>query len=240
MVPDIQTLYEVLEATWPTAARIPCGPITLRDGCGGGSRVSAATADSPCSDDDIAKAATQMRAMGQDALFMIREGDAALDAQLAQKGYQIKDPVVLFASPIEDLAATLPPKTAFPAWPPLAVQREIWAKGGINAARLAVMDRAEGPKIAILGRLDDRPVGTVYVAIHRGIAMLHALEVDADYRRRSLARHLTIACANWARDNGATHLSLITTRANTAANALYTSLGMEVVGQYHYRIQTDP
>jgi ribosomal protein S18 acetylase RimI-like enzyme len=42
--------------------------------------------------------------------------------------------------------------------------------------------------------------------------------------------------ATWAGRNGATHLALAVTRANAGANALYSSLGMEVVGQYHYRM----
>ena len=38
-------LYATLEATWPPAARRRVGPWTIRDGQGGGKRVSAATAE---------------------------------------------------------------------------------------------------------------------------------------------------------------------------------------------------
>jgi len=68
------------------------------------------------------------------------------------------------------------------------------------------------------------------------IAMLHALEVSPLSRRKGLAAHLTRALAFWAIAQGGTHLCLATTKNNTAANRLYTSLGMRIVGQYHYRI----
>lgn len=239
-LPDIHQLYGVIEATWPAQRTRTLGPITLREGHGGGSRVSAATCSGPASDDDITAATLAMRNMGQDSLFMIRHGEEAFDSQLDNLGYHIKDPVTLYAAPLDDLCAALPPITAFPSWPPLAAQSEVWDQGGIGPRRLAVMDRATAPKTSILGRVGDKPAGTVFVAVHDRIAMLHALEIGAGYRRRGLARHLTIACANWARDAGATHLTLITTKANTAANALYASLGMTVVGHYHYRIKPEP
>jgi hypothetical protein len=44
--------------------------------------------------------------------------------------------------------------------------------------------------------------------------------------------------AVWAGRQGATHLALAVTRANGGANALYSSLGMEVAGRYHYRMAT--
>ena len=43
------------------------------------------------------------------------------------------------------------------------------------------------------------------------------------------------AAAFWARDNGAHTVSVMCTDANGPANGLYASLGMEVVGKYHYR-----
>ena len=42
--------------------------------------------------------------------------------------------------------------------------------------------------------------------------------------------------AHWAKANGAHWMSVLCTQANKGANGLYASLGMQVVGQYHYRI----
>jgi ribosomal protein S18 acetylase RimI-like enzyme len=66
--------------------------------------------------------------------------------------------------------------------------------------------------------------------------MVHALEVRPEARRKGLARHIMRHASAWAEGQGAKYLALAVTRANVGANALYSSLGMEVVGQYHYRM----
>ncbi|PIE16361.1 MAG: GNAT family N-acetyltransferase [Rhodobacterales bacterium] len=233
------TLYQTLDATWPAAEFVTVGNWTIRKGAGGGQRVSAATANGPVTSADINAAAQAMLALGQPALFMIREGDEALDDLLAAKGYRLHDPVNAYACPIETLAQIAPDRmSAFAVWPPLAIIGEIWTRQGINAARQAVMHRAKGPKSAILARQNDRPAGAAYVAMHRKTAMLHALEVIAEHRRQGVARNILGRAAIWAQNNGAIDFMAVCTRENEAANALYTSLGMKNVGQYHYRIKS--
>ncbi len=236
-LPDAQKLYAVIDGTWPSLAKRAVGPWTIRIDGKGGSRVSAASAEQPVRDSDIPQAQEAMREVGQTPCFMIREGDHKLDYLLAARGYVIKDPVNLYAAPVGDIATERPPPvTAFTVWPPLAVQAEVWAAGGIGQGRLDVMDRARQPKTTILGRLNDRPAGTVFVGIAADCAMIHALEIAKEHRRQGLAQYLTRAAAFWAQDQGATLLTLVTTQANAGANALYTFLGMTLVGQYHYRI----
>ncbi len=235
-LPDIHTLYDVVAATWPAAQTQQVGPWMIRTGKGGGSRVSAATAHQPISPDDIVTADRAMRDLWQTPLFMVREGEDTLDAMLETAGYVIKDPSVIYVAPVSDVATMRPPPvTAFTVWPPLAVQRDIWATGGIGDGRLAVMDRAPMPKTTFLGRIDDKPAATVFVGCHERCAMIHALEVARPFRNKGLARHLTRAAAFWAMEQGCDHIALVTTAANTAANALYSSLGMTRVGGYHYR-----
>lgn len=235
--PTVQTLYAVTEATWPPADRTPAGPWMLRNGAGGGKRVSAATAEGEWGMDDVAAAEAAMRLLGQDALFMIREGDDALDAALAARGYEIIDPVNLWLCPIDLLTDVAVPRvTAFAIWEPLAIMRDIWEAGGIGPARLAVMDRAEVPKTGIFGRISDKPAGTGYCAISQGIAMVHALEIAKAHRRKGMGVWLMRQAAHWAKANGADWMSVICTQVNGGANGLYASLGMQVVGQYHYRI----
>ena len=172
MTPDVHTLYAVTEATWPPARAWRDGPWMLRDGAGGGKRVSAATAEGPVTADDIAIAEAGMRALGQPPLFMIREGDEALDAHLAERGYAIIDPVNLYVGPVAPLTQEPPARaTAYAIWEPLEIQKDIWAEGGIGPARLAVMQRAEGPKTAILTRNGQHPAGVAYAALHGDIAM---------------------------------------------------------------------
>lgn len=228
-----ETLAKVMEATWPPASQRTLGPFTLRDGAGGGKRVSAASLDGPYSDTDL----DALEAAMAQPLMLIRAGDTALDAALDARGWQVIDPVVAYAAPVADLTAELPPLAAFPHWPPLEIARSIWAEGDIGPARIAVMDRATGPKTAILSRSGDRPAGGAFVACHGTEAMLHALEVRPDLRRLGVGATLLHAAANWAVSQGALRLSLVVTRQNAAARALYARLGMGVVGQYHYRMK---
>lgn len=231
-------LDTVLEATWPAAAMHRAGPWLIRDGQGGGKRVSAATAAADWQPADIATAEAAQTALGQPALFMIRPGEDALDAALAARGYGVIDPVVAYAAPVAAVADPAPdPMAAFAHWPPLGITADIWASCGTDAARLRVMDRATGPKCVILGRHNDRAVGVAFVAMHGTTAMLHALEVLPAQRRQGSAHRILRCAANWAQDHGANQLSLVVTTANTGARALYASLNMQIVGQYHYRMK---
>lgn len=233
-----ERLAEAMEATWPPARSFRAGPWRIRKGQGGGQRVSATTAEGPWQPADIALAEAEMAALGQAALFLIREGDEALDAALAVRGYRINDPVVAYAAPAAELAAVeVDGMAAFAHWPPLAITRDLWAEGGIGPARMAVMERVAGPKAAILARTDDRPSGAAFVAVSGDLAMLHALEVVPEMRRRGSAHNMLRAAARWAQDQGATTLALVVTEANGSARALYASLGMVVVGKYHYRLK---
>lgn len=234
---DLNTLYQAIEATWPPASTQKVGPWTIRDGQRGGKRVSAATADGPVHAGDLPAAEDAMRALGQDPLFMIRAGDDALDALLAEAGYRVIDPVQIRTIPVADLAQLPPPVTAFTLWQPLQIAREIWAAGGIGPERLAVMDRVTGPKTSVLGRARDRAAGAAFVAIHEKIAFCHAVEVESTQRRQKTAVYMMGQAACWAQDQGATTLAVLVTDANAAANALYASLNMQVVGHYHYRIK---
>lgn len=237
MMPDAETLYDVVEHTWPAAREIPCGPLLLREGQGGGKRVSAATAEHPnWTANDIEKAESGMEKLCQSSLFMLREGESRLDDALDNRGYSIIDPVNMFCIPVGDLAKNVPPRVStFAVWSPLAIGYDMWAQQGIGPGRWAVMDRVNGPKTSILGRWNDKPGGIAFVAVHDGIAMLHALEVLPHQRRQGLAEKMMAAASIWAQKNGATHMSVICTAANDAANNLYFKLGMKHIGGYHYR-----
>ncbi len=239
-LPTVAQLYDVIDGTWPAAGVQQTGQWLIREGQGGGQRVSAATALSYETEDDIGVAEAAMQAIGQSRLFQIREGDAALDAVLEERGYDVVDPVNIWVSAVETVATQFPPPvTAFAVWEPLAIQIDMWAKGDIGPGRLAVMDRVEGPKTALLGRLNDSPAGCAFEAIHGDTAMIHAIYVLPHQRKQGMARWFMRLAAFWARDNGAKYLSVVCTQDNAPANALYSSLGMTLVGQYHYRKHQD-
>lgn len=235
LAPD--RLAQVMQDSWPAAESHRLGPWLIRDGAGGGKRVSAVSALGPWQAEDIALAEAAQDRLGQPRLFAIGATDQALDQALAARGYQVIDPVLAYAAPVERLAGPLPPVTAFALWPPLAIQRALWREGDIGPARLAVMARCQGPHCALLGRIHDRAAGVGFVALSgQDEAMLHALHIDPAQRRQGLARHMMTAAANWAAEAGAQRLSLVVTQGNSAARGLYASLGMEIVGAYHYRI----
>ncbi|MEM7733193.1 MAG: GNAT family N-acetyltransferase [Pseudomonadota bacterium] len=233
MTHDLPTLYAAIDATWPAASMREMGPWLLRDGQGGGKRVSAATAARDVDEADVVAAE---EAMGQAPLFMILAGQEGLDTLLAARGYEVVDPVNLYYGSLEGMAEAPPPRArVFTIWPPLEIQKDIWTKGGIGPARVAVMHRAEGEKTAIFGRYENSPAGTAFVAIHEGIAMIHAVEVLTDHRKLGVGRMMTEHAVRWARGAEATHVAVLCTKANAGANALYASMGLEVVGEYHYR-----
>ena len=227
----------ILHGTWPPAATRQVGPFTLRDGAGGGKRVSAASCVGVPDSDALAAAARDMDAANGQALFSVAPDQPEFDRMLTERGYLVLDPTLWLTCPIDRLIAPPPPESAFTVWPPLQVQREIWAEGRIGPERLAVMERAQGPKTSILGRAEDRPAGTAFVAIHDGTAMVHALEVRKDARRKGLAGWMMAQAAIWAAERGANELAVLVTEANEAAIAFYRGLGMSGGRCYHYRLR---
>lgn len=230
------SVFDALEATWPASSLRRLGPWLLRDGKGGGKRVSAATLAGDFDKSTIADAEAAMQSAKEPALFQLRPEDQELDAALAERGYTLLDTVTLYAVNLCDVPQTEPPPmTTFSHWPPLGIAKDLWAEGGIGPQRLAVMDRVQGPKCALLARNADRASGVAFVAVDGPTAMLHALEVTPTQRRKGSARHLLQAAAFWAQCQGARDLALAVTTANSAACSLYASFGMKVVGHYHYR-----
>lgn len=234
-----QRLFSAVDATWPAAAMISKSPWTLRAGEGGGKRVSAATLEGEFDQTAIGIAEAEMIRLDQKPLFMLRDGDAALDAALAALGYRIVDPVTVLTCPIQALTGVpVPPVTAFTIWEPLAIMCEIWARGGIGPERLDVMRRAN-VKTAVLARWNQKPAGVGFVALDREIAMVHAVEVEPEQRRQGVAQWIMRQAAFWAADKGAQTMAALCTKANEPALRLYSGLGFEAVAEYHYRLKTN-
>jgi ribosomal protein S18 acetylase RimI-like enzyme len=212
------------EATWPPATTWAIGAVTLREGAGGGQRVSAATAGPGWTEGDLDAAIATMA----DPLFRV-SGDPALDASLARRGLVVHDPVVvMLARDISLLPA--PDRPVARVWPPEAAA-DLWAAEGITSGRLAVMHRAPEPKavLAIGG------IAAAFVACHGGWVVLHALVVARGHRRQGAGRAVTLEAAAFGRDHGATGMALLVTAANGPARGLYAALGLSDAGQYHYR-----
>ena len=236
ILPNISELYETVDATWPAAAYSRAGPWMIRDGRGGGKRVSAATLESDFLPPDIALGEVAMSKLGQKPLFMIRQGEDDLDRVLDRRGYRIIDPVSLYVCSVGALpVGRFTTGDGTTQWPPRGVVREIWAQGNIGPGRLEVMNRARGPKSVILAQSDGATVGVAFAAVAARIAMVHAIEVTPGLRRKGVGTKILQLAADWATQNGCDYLTLVVTDANRPANALYSKLGMSLIGRYHYR-----
>lgn len=239
MTPPLSEVFAASEATWPAARIWEQDGFTLRDGQGGGQRVSAATAAGAVNEDQITAAENAMQAIGQRPIFCERGETAQLDAALAVRGYKIKDPTTCYVLPIEKLTdVEIPRVTAFSIWEPLAIMNEIWATDGIGQARRDVMARA-ACKTGILARWNEKPAGAAFVGAHDRICMVHGLVVLPHQRRQGVAEWMMRRAAFWGQAQGATHISVLCVDANAGANALYRALGFEAVGGYHYRVTHD-
>lgn len=239
MTPSLADYFAASEATWPAARIWEQDGFKLRDGQGGGQRVSAATALGTVTDAQITAAENAMQAIGQRPLFCERGDTPQLDQALAARGYVVKDPITVYALPIENLTnVIIPPVTAFCIWEPLAIMKEIWATDGIGQARRDVMARA-ACKTGVLARWNEKPGGAAFAAVHAGICMVHGLVVLPHQRRQGVAEWMMRRAAYWGQAQGATHMSVICLEDNVAGNALYRALGFEAVGRYHYRILPD-
>jgi len=229
--------FAALHSTWPAAKLWHVQGFDLRDGAGAGKRATAASLSGPFSAEGVTAAEADMRARGMKALFMVRDGQDDLDGELEQRGYRTLDPTSIFAAPISALTDQRPPPvSSFVIWPPLAIVEDIWAECGTDRARQALMHRTPDPKAAILGRTDDAPAGAAFAAIHQNICMVHALDVIETLRRKGTATNMMRRAAIWAQDLGADEIAVAVTDTNAGAHALYSALGLTVVGHYHYRV----
>lgn len=237
MRPD-DGIAAAFEATWPAAETARHGGIAVGRGRGAGGRVSSARAVDRWSGADLDAAEAQHLNWDQPPLFRAWDDEVDLIRALQDRGYRFDTPTLVLAAPLSVLTdRTLPPVTAFAIWPPLAIQREIWAAGNIGPARQAVMEHGPHPKAALLGRIRDRAAGAGFVACHGDVAMVHGIEVLPDFRRQGLASWMMRQAAFWAADQGASRIALAVSRRNEVARAVYTSLGFAVAGSYAYYLR---
>lgn len=238
-LPDPARLRRVLQATWPAAETVVVGPFALRRSPGGGRRVTAATVEPGAEGlaEALPRAVAQMAAWQQSPIFQVVPETPGLDALLETEGYVIRDATILYVAEVAALAAIEAPRhSVYAHWPPLAIQAEIWAEGGIGPDRMAVMERVPTPRLSMMAREKDWPVGTGFVAIHDEVAMVHAIEVRPEARRKGVGGRLMARAAQWAQTEGATHVALAVTEENVGARALYAALGMQPAARYHYRV----
>ena len=227
-------LLAAFAATWPPAEIARHGGLETGRGFGGGGRLSSTHVVGDWQPEDIGAAEAQHHAWGQPPLVRLWDGDS-LGLHLQAHGWHQVMPTVVLAIDLRNPADPPLRMTAIAvAWPPLAVQRDIWTKGGTGAARQAAMARVSGSKISLLGRAHDHPGGTAFVARHGPVAFLHSLHIVPELRRNGLGSALLRQAAVWAAADGATTLAVPVTLQNAGALALYGGLGFVEAGRYAY------
>ena len=187
---------------------------------------------------DIALAEMEMKALGQPYIFRIGTEEKKLDLTLEKFGYNIVTPSFIYGCDIDRVSNfDIPPITTFNVWPPLEIMKKIWIEGGMSENRLSVMQRSKGEKTTILGRASNKVAGCAFVSTYNGISMVHSIFVHPNFRLKGLGRYMLYKSAQWAKERGSLHITLQVTEQNKGARSLYSNLGMEVIGSYHYRVK---
>ena len=230
-------IFEAIDLTWPAEEFLELPEWKLRKSIKGGKRVSAATKIRESGIPDIQVAENTLAEWCQDKLFMIKAGENSLDEALKKRGYYIVDPTNIWSISSELLSMQkIPPVTAFSIFPPLAIQRELWIANGIDASRIEIMDRVKTPKTTIFGRINAKPAASAFVAIANKMAMVHALIVDHKCQRQGMGKFVMQKVGAWAHQLGAESVIVLCPKKNQSANNFYKSLGMHLIGEYHYRL----
>ncbi len=228
---------KMLEDTWPPKKVIRLDDWTIRISEGAGKRASAISLEGIWEETSFKRLKNLLKKLGKSEIFMVYQSDSLFEKELNERNYKVFDKSCVFEIAVAEIIKTeAPPVTMFSIWPPLQIQKELWITNGISWQRQAVMDRASKPKTSILGRWNDNPIASAFVAKSGNVAFLHALVVDKNFRRQGVARALMRHAGQWATKHNCARLMVVTTETNSAANSLYTSLEFQLVNKYHYRI----
>lgn len=233
-------LERVGAATWPAVETAPLGDWLLRASAGWTRRANSLL---PVGDPGLplaaaADAATTWYAeRGLPPRAQLADGEAAdLDALLADRGWLREAPTLLLTAPIDRVRAAAPtglPPVTYAAEPSAEWLALFGARKGTPAAARTVLTGG-GPTFAEV-RADDGTLAAIgRAATADGHALLSAIEVVPEYRRRGLARHVMAALAEHAMDHAHT-VVLQVEEDNTAARTLYDRLGFRLHHGYHYR-----
>jgi len=247
--PDIAALERHALGAWPaTIARAAPGGWWLR-ATPGLDRARSNNALTPCrtlATEEIAPAIAQVEAFA--AANGIRAGvqvsplewHAALDAELAARGYAGRWSVDVLVAEAHDLAAAsgdAAPATAALTGEDRASDAwlDAWARaeGRDDAAAHAATVFARLAGRACFARLDGDAVGLAVPG--EGLAGVFCVAVDQHARRRGLATALMRGLADAA---GEPRLYLQVEGSNTAALALYAHLGFRRAYGYKHRVQS--
>ncbi|EJN04831.1 acetyltransferase [Phyllobacterium sp. YR531] len=189
----------------------------------------------------IRTAETLYTSLGRKPIFRVPHIADDLDDQLRERGYGMAaGSAVLFC----DLAAR-----SFAQVDGVLIEREMSADWHNESHRIGASSELDHtifaqmiativiPKAFVSIRADGKTVAKAYGAIDNGLLVVESVATDPDYRQRGYSRKILTALMGWAKREGAEAACLQVLADNTAARALYASLGFDhELYRYHYRM----
>jgi len=176
---------------------------------------------------------------GRPTIFRLTPlAESELDTLLAGRGYVSEGETfvqVAEVAPLRPDADVRVAPRAEPRW--LASASGLKVLSAEDEAAFAVQHRAVGVETG-WAALDygQETLAVGVVAIERGWAGLHGIQVAEHARRRGLGRRLSEALLAYAYDKGARRAWLQVEQTNAAAIAVYQGCGFATAYSYHYRV----
>ncbi|MEJ3749095.1 GNAT family N-acetyltransferase [Actinomycetes bacterium KLBMP 9797] len=230
-------------ASWPAAEVRQSSGWLLRHTPGvrrrrSNSALPPAPADSP--QDTIAVVEAFYRERGLPVVVQVSpaEQHAALDAALADRGYDTDRPTLVLTAPLSQVTAATdgPPATVTVAERLTDQWRVAFDPNGDNAAVCdQVLARIPMPAGFATAVLDGEPAGIGLLTAGEGWVGVYCMATVAQHRRKGVATAILHAGARWAASRGAERAYLQVEQDNAGARALYRTAGFTLSHRYHYR-----
>ena len=181
-------------------------------------------------------------------------GAEALDALLAERGYEIEAPVHLHTCSIERSHEAGPARAVAPG-----VRVEVregideeWARhyGAAHGVDGAARERTEaygrmlqvlaGDALGVAASVDGEPAGVGFGVLDQGWLGIFGMGTAPTFRGRGVATAVVRALLERAAERGATGAYLQVETDNPVAISLYEGLGFRRDHGYHYRVSATP
>ncbi|MBV8775736.1 MAG: GNAT family N-acetyltransferase [Alphaproteobacteria bacterium] len=188
------------------------------------------------------------RAQNQPAIFRVPSFlPPQIDAALAARGYTAEGESCIITGPLEPIVTAAAPfgSPAAVRLHDMPVEEWLTAMAKLQGQRpefhtryREIVGSVLAPAAFAMLAVEGEPVALAYGIVHRGMLCFESVVTDERRRRQGLSRRVLAALAAWAGRNGVTCATLQVEANNTAARALYHSIGMTTeLHRYHYRRQ---
>lgn len=168
--------------------------------------------------------------------------DTDLDHELAARGYQLDTPTLVLTAAAREVAVAATPVGGDDGVRLDAEPDDAWlAVYHYRGQQLPPVARTlllSAPRqvFASVRDADGRAAAVARGASSRGWTGITAMEVMPSHRRQGSARRLVGRLATWALEHGDEAMYLQVAESNSAARALYDSVGFTPHHGYHYRL----